>query len=448
MRRLDWIAARILKIRDSKGRSAPSRAPVETGQKSFGPPPLSVAADDPRSRNWTMRAGWLIDGSGGPIRPNVRLEIVEGTFHAIEDAHAPSAVPSEITPAGVHDFSECTVLPGLIDCHVHLAMAGSVDEALRTRLRQAPVEVVLRTIQENLREYLRYGVVAVRDGGGARGNALRFSKAVQGRAAQPVRVLAAGRAWHCAGRYGRRIGRPPLAGKSLAESILTDDSPCDLVKVVNSGVNSLSEFGRRTAPQFSLEEMTAAAQAARRRGLHMMAHANGEEPVRIAILAGCRSVEHGFFMGPENLARMAEKAVFWVPTVIPMQGFAEHLAQTNRRSDVARRSVDHQLEQLHQARRLNVPVALGTDSGSPGVNHGLAVIGEMKLLMAAGFSLPETVRCASFNGAILTSGDFGLVEEGRPATFLVVPGSPSELPDSIEKIRAVYVDGQPVVTAG
>jgi imidazolonepropionase-like amidohydrolase len=145
---------------------------------------------------------------------------------------------------------------------------------------------------------------------------------------------------------------------------------------------------------------------------------------------------------------MAEKGVFWVPTVVPMQAYAEHLAQTDRRSEVARRTVDHQLDQLRQARRLKVPVALGTDSGSPGVDHGTAVIAEMKLLMAAGFSLPEAVRCATLHGAMLTGGDFGRVAEGRPASFLVVPGEPSELPDSIRRIQAVYVDGRPVVTAG
>jgi imidazolonepropionase-like amidohydrolase len=416
--------------------------------RSPGPPPTCDGADDPRRRDLTLRAGWLIDGGGGPIRSGVRIEIRQGIFRAIADAPAPSAAPSATAPHGDHDYSACTVLPGLVDCHVHLSMAGSVDEALRTRLRQASDEVVSRTIHEHLREYLRYGVVAVRDGGGARGNALRFSKGAQGRAAPPVRVFAAGRAWHAAGRYGRRIGRPPLAGKSLAESILADDSPGDLVKVLNSGVNSLVEFGRRTAPQFSLEEMTSAVQAARRRGLPMMVHANGEEPVRIALRAGCRSVEHGFFMGPENLERLAQEGVFWVPTVVPMQAYAEHLAQTDHRSEVARRTVDHQLEQLRQARQMNVPVALGTDSGSPGVDHGSAVIAEMKLLMAAGFPLPEAVRCASLHGAILTGGGFGQVAQGRPATFLVVPGGPSELPDSLARIEAVYVDGRPVVRAG
>jgi imidazolonepropionase-like amidohydrolase len=115
---------------------------------------------------------------------------------------------------------------------------------------------------------------------------------------------------------------------------------------------------------------------------------------------------------------------------------------------VARRSVDHQLEQLQRARGLNLIVALGTDSGSPGVDHGCALIEEMKLLMAAGFSLPETIRCASFNGARLTGGDFGLLAEGRPATFVVVPGAPSELPDSLKRIRSVYVDGEQVLAAG
>jgi imidazolonepropionase-like amidohydrolase len=448
MKLLDWITARIPKVGDPRGRSAASPASLAAGHRPLGPAPRLTAADDPGQRKWTLRAGWLIDGSGGPIRPNIRLDIREGTFQAVEDAHAAPAAPCARGGDCDYDFSASTVLPGLVDSHVHLAMTGSADEALRTRLRQAPAEAVLRAIHENLREGLRHGVVCVRDGGGARGTALRFSKGAQGRAVQPVRIVAAGRAWHGAGRYGRRIGRPPLAGKSLAESILIDDSPCDLIKVVNSGVNSLSEFGRRTAPHFSLAEMTAAVQAAERRGLQVMAHANGEEPVRIAVLAGCRSIEHGFFMGSENLARLAEKSVAWVPTVVPMQAYADHLAQADRRADVARRTVEHQLEQLHQARRLNVMVALGTDSGSPGVDHGLAVLAEMKFLMAAGFSLAEAVRCASFNGARLTGGDFGLVAAGRPATFIVVPGGPFELPDSIRRIQAVYVDGQPVVAAG
>jgi imidazolonepropionase-like amidohydrolase len=327
-------------------------------------------------------------------------------------------------------------------------MTGCLDEELRRRLRQASAEVVHRTIEENLREHLRCGVVAVRDAGGARGSALRFARGQPRRSAPAVTIRAAGRAWHRHDRYGRFIGRPPDERLGLGRSILQDDSPCDVVKILNSGVNSLTEFGRRTAPQFGLDELADAVQASRQRGLAVMVHANGEEPVRLAIAASCRSVEHGFFMGADNLARMAEHQAVWVPTVVPMQAYARQLGAGDRRAQVARRTVDHQLEQLQRARRLRLAVALGTDAGSPGVDHGTAVIEEMRLLMAAGFSLPEVVRCAALNGARLAGGDFGLLEEGRPATFVVVPGPPSELPDSLKRVCAVYVDGEPVLAAG
>lgn len=439
-----WLRRRMGAGAEATVRSDGARAAVGVRH----PQPFPNTTADALLRFATLRAGWLIDGSGGPIRQGVRLHVANGILHRITETSA--AFPAAVAPPNdrERDFDECTVLPGLVDSHVHLSLSGSMDEAQRIRLRQAPAEVVFRTIQENLREYLRFGVVAVRDAGGARGHALRFAKGLPPRTVPAVRIVAAGRAWHRHGRYGRFIGRPPTKGLQLGASILRDDSPCDLVKIINSGVNSLVEFGRRTAPQFSLEEMSSAVQSSRRKALAVMVHANGEEPVRIAVAAGCISVEHGFFMGSDNLKRMAEQGVVWVPTVVPMHAYARNSEPSDRRAQVARRTVDHQLEQLHHARLLNVTVALGTDSGSPGVDHGPAVVEEMRLLMGAGFSLAEAVRCASLNAAGLIGGGFGLLAEGRPATFVVVPGAPSELPDSLERVRAVYVDGQQVVSAG
>jgi imidazolonepropionase-like amidohydrolase len=428
--------------RDEDGRCA--RAAGEPWPKLARP----NATGNISGRSATFRVGWLVDGSGGPIRQGIRMDIADRTLYRISEDSAASGVPAEPPNETAGDLSDCTVIPGLVDSHVHLAMAGTMDEGQRIRLRQAPVEVVFRSIEENLREHLRYGVVAVRDAGGARGHALRFAKGPGRRTESAIRIFAAGRAWHRHGRYGRFIGRPPVEGLSLAESIMQDASPCDLVKIVNSGVNSLTEFGRRTAPQFSLEDMGAALQACGRKGLCVMVHANGEDPVGIAIGAGCRSIEHGYFMGPENLRRMAESGTVWVPTIVPMHVHGRNREPSDRKAQVARRSVDHQMEQLQRARRLNVTVALGTDSGSPGVDHGAAVVDEMKLLMAAGFSLSEAVRCASFNGAALVGEDVGLLAEGRPATFVVVPGGPSALPDSLNHVRAVYVAGERVVEAG
>ncbi len=394
----------------------------------------------------SLQAGWLIDGSGGPACPNVRLQLAGGVIRSIEGGEAcvPPGAPTET----VVDFSGCTLIPGLIDSHVHLTMSGDPDDGLRARLREAPFEAVRGMVTENLRAHLRHGVVAVRDGGGARGNALRFARMERAHPASAVRIRSAGRAWHRAGRYGRLIGRPPAAGLTLAQAIRRETEAADHVKIVNSGLNSLIEFARPTAPQFDSGELVAAVQAAGGRGRPVMVHANGEAAVRGAVGAGCRSVEHGFFMGSDNLARMAERRVAWVPTAVTMQAYAELFAGTGRNPDVARRTLDHQLEQILRARRAGVTVALGTDSGSPGVHHGAAVIAEMKLLTQAGYTIEEAIRCASLNGAALWEGREGLLAPGRPATFVAVSGNPCGLPESLASVRAVFIDGLRQFAAG
>jgi imidazolonepropionase-like amidohydrolase len=358
----------------------------------------------------------------------------------MEDRRTPSFEASSSREKPDLDLTACTLIPGLIDSHVHLTMTGSLDEPYRARLRDAPFEAVRQVISENLRAHLRCGVVAVRDGGGARGNTLRFLRSGSGRG-QPVRVLAAGRAWHRPGCYGRLIGRSPAKGLDLARAIGTDGEPADHIKIVNSGLNSLTEYGRQSAAQFDAAELAAAVQAAAERGLSVMVHANGEAPVHIAVQSGCRSVEHGFFMGRDNLARMADTEVIWVPTAVTMQAYARCFKRTGRNPDVARRTLDHQFEQLALARRLGVRVALGTDAGCPGVDHGSAVIEEMKLLMQAGFSLVEAVGCAAGNAGLLIGPGLGLLKPGGPATFVAVEGEPSALPGSLNRVRAVFIDG-------
>jgi imidazolonepropionase-like amidohydrolase len=380
-----------------------------------------------------LRAGWLVDGSGAPPRKDVLITVADCRVASIEDLP-----PGRPLPAGCLDYGGCTLTPGLVDSHVHLTMTGSRDETGRARLRQAPFDVVGRTIRNHLDEHLRHGVVAVRDGGGCRGNAARWALEHPG---HPVAVRAAGRAWHRAGRYGRLIGRAVPDGESLAQAVACDPERCDHVKVVNSGLNSLTEFGRRTAPQFGLEELRAAVRAAAARGRDVMVHANGEEPVRVAVTAGCRSVEHGFFMGEDNLERMAARGTVWVPTAVTMQAYAAQQAAAGRDPGPARRTLDHQLAQMERARRLGVAVALGTDAGAPGVDHGRAVIEEMRLLMQAGYPFAEAVRCSAVVGRALIGSAGGTLAVGRAASFAVYAAGPGEALLQEGAVKAVFING-------
>jgi Amidohydrolase family len=114
-------------------------------------------------------------------------------------------------------------------------------------------------------------------------------------------------------------------------------------------------------------------------------------------------------MDRENLKYMAEKQVVWVPILFAMKICSTYCGQTNRDVDrhVVEKTVEHHLKQVSQARKLGVRIAIGTDAGSNGVLHGKSYVEEMHLLLKAGLSLPETVKCATFNGAQKITEDRG-----------------------------------------
>jgi len=140
---------------------------------------------------------------------------------------------------------------------------------------------------------------------------------------------------------------------------------------------------------------------------------------------------------------VAEKAVVWVPTAVTMQAYGRYLKKIGKTPAVALRNLDHQVEQLQTARQFKVPIALGTDAGSPAVDHGRAIVDEMKIFIEAGFSIEEAVRCATFNGAqLLGIKDLGLLVPGMPATFIAVKGNPAGLPDNLRQLLGVWVKGK------
>ena len=399
-----------------------------------------------------IHAGWVVDGTGASPRRHMLLGMQNGSIVSLESTACGTPDPEE-----TYDLSDCLLLPGLIDCHVHLFMSGSSNPSLRESQQHMTFADAAREMEHRLERSLSCGVVAVRDGGDARGHALRYKKEHCDSDAVWVQIKAAGPAWHRKGRYGKFIGRSPGAGETLAESIRGARQDADHVKIINSGINSLSSFGTETPPQFSTEELQQAVSAAHRLARPVMVHANGKKPVEGAILSGCNSIEHGFFMGEENLKRMADSGIFWVPTATPMQaylrimtrmldndipgsGFEPNAFRTGM--DVARRTLDHQLEQMRKARDLGILLAAGTDAGSLGVHHGSALREEIRLLKTAGYSIAEAVQCATQNNARLLGLDHsGVIAKGMAATVVAVPGGPQDLPDSLERIQAVVVRG-------
>ncbi len=370
-----------------------------------------------------IHAGWLIDGTGRPVQQNMAVEIEKGVIRSVEEVQG-----DLVNKPGIVDLSDYTMLPGLVDTHVHLFMSGENDPGIRKRQLNADYNFLKPVIANHLKQLYAYGVRAVRDGGDYGGYALRYKNECLDDNRSLVQIRAAGKAWRKSGRYGKLIGRPPVNKQTLADAIKNQKTTADHVKIVQSGLNSLAQFGTETPPQFTLEDLTEAISAAHKKNLKVMVHCNGKEPVKLAIQAGCDSVEHGFFMGTDNLKRMADTDTVWVPTAVTMKAYAEHLKPGSAQAVMACRNLDHQLEQIATAKRLGVVIALGTDSGSLGVHHGSAVSEELKILISAGFTLPEAVRCATFNGArLLAIQGQGQITKGMSATLIIFKGAPEEL---------------------
>lgn len=386
----------------------------------------------------SVMPGWIIDGTGGPILENRMFDIIDGRFSRIRPADKKDG-------QHVHswDLSGHTVLPCLVDSHVHLFMSGSKDPTVRETQINFGFEDTKPLIKDRLNQHLSHGIIAVRDGGDRYGHAQRYKSECLAMSDTPVSLCITGWAWHRPGRYGRFVGKTLHRKQTFRDALLSHSAEIDQVKIINSGLNSLTEFGKTTPPQFSLEEMTEAVTTAQALGLKTMVHANGKLPVEIALKARCHSLEHGFFMGRDNLKRMADTNTFWVPTAFTMKAYATHLRKNQAQSVIARQNLDHQLEQMAEARRLGVRIALGTDACSLGVHHGRSVREELRLLMEAGYGAAEAIQCASSNGAqLLGDKRTGAIAEGRPATFIVVKGGPSNLPDSLQRIEAMVVDGK------
>ena len=403
---------------------------------------MTAVEDEERSGEWAVHCGWFIDGSGSPPRQQVVLDIASGRIRGIHPACSCAGGMALLDRRGF------TVLPPLVDAHVHLHLSGRCDAVLRQRQLEADDNRRIDEMDLRIRRHFRRGILAVRDGGDALGQPMELARR-QPRRLPPGFVLrTCGWAWHQIGRYGRTFGRAPEPGQTLSKALEACSHDIDHVKIIHSGINHLTHFGAPSRSQFDPKELGDAVAAAHRRGLRVMVHANGPIPVAEALAAGCDSIEHGFFMGEANLATMAARGAVWVPTCGTMAGYGRCLAEDGPEAEGARRHLDHQLNQIARARCLGVELALGTDAGSPGVRHGRGMIVEMALMGVAGFSIAETVRCAAVNGARLLGLErSGELRVGAPADFVLVSGTPEDLPGSLERVNAVVVAGRVVYEA-
>ena len=333
------------------------------------------------------------------------------------------------------------VMPGLVDAHVHIFLdGGELDPDKRNAYSNAGHEEMMGVARRNIARTSRSGVTLARDAGDRHGINHAMRDELRGDPAAVVCLRSAGMGVKRAKRYGSFIARDVGSIEEIPAVIQKLAADSDDVKVILTGIIDFEAGAVKGAPQFNVEELQCVIAEARRHGRKTLAHCSGAEGLKVAVEAGIGSIEHGFFMTRELLPRMADKGIAWIPTFSPVhfQWARPELARWSPATiDNLRRILDSHLEHVALAHKAGVEIVAGSDAGSPGVEHGAALIDELFHFLAAGLRMEEVLRSATSRPRRLWNAASVNIEKGARAELILFDFSPFAEANSLRRPEMV-----------
>lgn len=373
-------------------------------------------------------------------------EVMEDGAVLVEDGRIAGVVPAEDLPAGVEvrDLGDATLLPGLIDAHVHLVWSASAEPHAVVE-REGPALTALRCAG-NAARHLRAGVTTVRDVGSTAGLAVEVARAVDGGILPGPTVVAAGRAIAMTGGHGWFLGREadgPDAVRRAVREEMKAGAGC--IKLMASGgvYGHAEEPG---SPQLTVEEMRAGVEEAHKAGRKVAAHAYSVEAINNALSAGVDSIEHGSFLDRETAGRMRKQGTYLVPTMSVYAAMSEKGPELGAPEYITRKTaevLEASSEAFRLAMEVGVKIAAGTDCGAPGHPHG-TLPEELRLMVESGATPAQAIRFGTSAAADLLGLEAGTLAESRRADLLAVNGDPTVDILALRRVRLVLRGGSEV----
>ncbi len=399
-----------------------------------------------------IQCGKLIDGLSNTPQTQVTI-VVEGKIIIdIQKGYTKGNNTDKVV-----DLRTKTVLPGLIDCHVHLESQTSKTSTLEQ------FTLTDADIAYNAAKYakitLMAGFTTVRDLGGTGVN-ISLRKAVQKGLVDGPRIITAGRAISASG--GHMDGSVGFRDDAFNHKMGPDDGVADgrdeLIKAVRlqfkrgsdvikiastGGVLDLSEDG--SGAQFSIDEIKAVVETAKDYGLRVACHAHGAEGIRRAILGGVTSIEHGTFMDEEDMRLAKQYGTYYVPTIIAGKSVADSAKTPGYFPPVIARKAS-EIGPLIQttfgkAYKAGVKIAFGTDAGV--YPHGKNAL-EFQYMVEAGMPPMEAIKAATVNAADLLgiTVKTGSISIGKFADVVAVNGDPLQDIKVMTKMAFIMKEGK------
>ena len=353
------------------------------------------------------------------------------------------------------DCAGRTLLPGLFDCHTHVAITH-ID---MMRTVQTPFSMRFYDAEQNLRKTLDVGITTIRDAGGAD---LGMKEAVERGLIRGPRMQISltmisqtgghGDEWMPFGEEIRMFGQSypgmpspivdgPEEMRRKVREIIRDGA--DVIKVATSG-GVLSPRDDPRHPHFGPDELEALVETAAAHGLWVMAHAQGAPGIKNGVRAGIRSIDHGVFLDDEAIELMLERGTWLVATLVATQGVIEAAdrgaAIPEDQVRKARDIVATHRESFRKAVAAGVKIAMGTDSGVTPHGENLR---ELILMEEGGQTPAQVLRSTTISAAELMGlqDELGSLEPGKRGDVVVVEGDPFDLKTLPERIEAVWKDG-------
>ncbi len=405
-----------------------------------------------------IRAGRVITDASQPARGPSTILVENGRIVAVNDTAAP--IPAGAT---IVDMSGKTVLPGLIDVHVHLG--GYADDpwyagAAPKRTEEYAVAIGLA----NALTTARAGFTTVREVGGGQRATIAVRDAIDDGLAPGPRIQTAGTGLSIIGGHGdMTVGINPEIGDALDRAYpqigvctgaegcaaavrLVAKSRADLIKITATG--GVLDDGKTGLEQhFTNAEMASIVTTAHSLGLKVAAHAHGARGIEAATNAGVDSIEHGTFADDAAIRAMKAHGTYFVATLMAIEGLKEHLGKGFFTPNVEAKglqTVNIQGKGLAAAYRAGVPIALGTDSGV--YKHGRNAEELPLMVRLGGMSPRDALYAATMGGAKLMGieAETGTLVAGKSADLIAIDGDPLTDPAAVLKVRYVMVRGKPI----
>ncbi len=391
--------------------------------------------------NAVIAGAHVFDGEADRPRLNQAVWVRGGRIAAVGVA---DDVLRDAAGATVLDGTGATLLPGLINMHVHLDLSLPGDLEAIARLNSA--ERALHMAGE-ARATLRAGVTTARLVGSGAHVDLALKRAVERGQVEGPRIYTAGQLLCCTGGHGWSEGREADGAAGFAEAVREQiRAGADLIKVAISG-GMAGEHETQATPQLRDDELEAVLEVSHAWGRKVTAHAGPAGPIEHAVRMGLDGVEHGYQLTDQTCRLLVEHGVTYVPTIVVTrcrEFFDRHHVPSWMRERALSAGPRH-WESLRTAIRHGVAIAMGSDMPPAADFDGTsATVREMEFMEEAGMTPAQVLRAAtSVPAAWLGLGDrLGRVREGFLADLLLVGGDPLRSVSALRDLRLVIQQGE------